>query len=136
MDDDEAYVAPSASNVIAAGNEALSLDGMKPEEASALVWQKLREFAASTQGQEGTKKLFKKFDTDGNGTLDRNEFREALALVGVTGASNKAVEIIMKAAGAEDGAKGTKKALDYACFANALAVKKIKPTLKSISLRV
>ena len=139
----DSYVAPAASEVIEAdkasnGNanganasktavaegeepsaETVSLEGLPPDEAAGLVWSKLRSFAA-TKGETGVRDVFAQFDADSSGTLDKNEFKSALATVGLPGASNKVVETVMKAASQEEGAGGSKKALDYASFAAAL----------------
>jgi Ca2+-binding EF-hand superfamily protein len=67
------------------------LDGMKPDDAAELVWLKLRDFAKE-QGPHDVADTFKRFDTDGSGILDPKEFKAALAMVGLPGASNKVVE--------------------------------------------
>jgi len=137
---DDSYVAPAASEVLEASNgsatevtsskaavvkeevpsaETVPLEGLQPDEATALVWAKLRAFAA-TKGETGVRELFSQFDADSSGTLDKNEFKSALATVGLPGASNKVVETVMKAASQGEGAGGSKKRLDYASFAAAL----------------
>ena len=140
---DDSYVAPTASEVIKADNasnsnangantskaavaegeepsaETVSLEGLPPDEAAALVWSKLRSFA-SAKGETGVRDVFAQFDADSSGTLDKNEFKSALSTVGLPGASNKVVETVMKAASQEEGAGCSKKALDYASFAAAL----------------
>ena len=137
---DDSYVAPAASEVLEARNgsatevtsskvavvkeevpsaETVPLEGLQPDEATALVWAKLRAFAA-TKGETGVRELFSQFDADSSGTLDKNEFKSALATVGLPGASNKVVETVMKAASQGEGAGGSKKRLDYASFAAAL----------------
>ena len=139
-DVNDSYVAPAASEVLEASNgsatevtsskaavvkeevpsaETVPLEGLQPDEATALVWAKLRAFAA-TKGETGVRELFSQFDADSSGTLDKNEFKSALATVGLPGASNKVVETVMKAASQGEGAGGSKKRLDYASFAAAL----------------
>jgi Ca2+-binding EF-hand superfamily protein len=75
---------------------------------------------AHSEGELGMQALFQRFDTDNSGILDKHEFKAALAQVGLPGASNKVVESVMKAAAQAEGAKGSKKALDYSSFAAAL----------------
>jgi hypothetical protein len=139
-DVNDSYVAPAASEVIEASKgsaietpssetaaakeevpsaETVPLEGLQPDEATALLWAKLRAFAA-TKGETGVRELFSQFDADSSGTLDKNEFKSALATVGLPGASNKVVETVMKAASQGEGAGGSKKRLDYASFAAAL----------------
>jgi hypothetical protein len=67
----------------------VSLEGLPPDEAAALVWQRLRALAASAAGPGGVAALFARFDADGSGTLDAKEVKAALAHVGLPGASNK-----------------------------------------------
>jgi len=129
-----------AEEVVKPSEATISLEGMKPDEASALVWSKLKAWAAAPtpndsreerEGREedeggnkssegGVVSLFKELDLDKSGTLDAKEFKAALAAIGLPGASNKVVETVMKAAAQADGSKGSKKVLDYASFASLL----------------
>jgi len=102
-----------------ASHETTTLEGLLPADAVTLVWKRLRLFAQS-EGLTGARALFQRFDIDKSGILDPKEFKAALAHVGLPGASNKVVEIVMKAASQGDGAKGSKKVLDYSSFAVAL----------------
>ena len=102
-----------------ASTETTTLEGILPTDAVGLVWKRLRSFAQA-EGETGARSLFQRFDADRSGILDPKEFKAALAHVGLAGASNKVVEIVMKAASQRDGAKGSKKVLDYASFAVAL----------------
>jgi hypothetical protein len=131
----------AASEAVLAAEAALSpatvsLEGMKPDEATALVWAKLRAWAAAAPSQSGGDSkawtsgvlgLFQQLDLDSSGTIDAKEFKAALAAVGLRGASNKVVEAVMKAAAQAEGASGSKKALDYASFAAALSPAKTPP---------
>jgi hypothetical protein len=92
---------------------------MKPNLAAELVWQKLRAFT-NAEGHAGEVELLKCFDADGSVTLDKNEFKAALATVGLPGTSIKGVESVMKAASISEGAQGSKMAPDYTSFALAL----------------
>ena len=112
-----------------------TLEGMLPGDASAVACSRLNALATSA-GSAGIRDLFESFDTDGSGTLDKNEFKAALASVGLPGASNKVVEMIMKAASQEVGAKGSKKALDYATFATALQPAAIVPPAPAAAFAV
>ena len=125
----ETETVPSTADAVAEelkpSEATLSLEGMKPDEASALVWSKLKSWAAASAqnktrdegGEGGVVSLFKELDLDNSGTLDAKEFKAALAAMGLPGASNKVVETVMKAAALADGSKGSKKVLDYASFA-------------------
>jgi hypothetical protein len=112
-------VGVTASAAAADAPTAKTLEGMKPDDAVALAWGTLQALADSI-GNAGVRDIFERFDTDGSGTLDKREFKAALATVGLPGASNKVLEIMMKAASQEEAAKGSKRALDYASFATAL----------------
>ena len=114
-----ASVGVTAPAIAAFSSEITTLEGMLPSDATAVAWGRLTALVTSA-GSSGIRDLFQRFDTDGSGTLDKNEFKAALATVGLPGASNKVVELIMKNASQKMGAKGSKKALDYATFASAL----------------
>jgi len=98
---------------------AVGLGGFKPDEAAAFTWEQMRAFV-KTEGPSRLLLLLKGFDAADCGTLTNREFKAALADAGLPGASNKVAETVMKAASNTAGAKGSKKALDYAAFVRAL----------------
>ena len=98
---------------------ALGLGGLKPDEAAAFTWEQMRAFV-ETEGPSRLLLLLKRCDAADSGTLTIREFKAALADAGLPGASNKVAETVMKAASNKGGAKGSKKALDYAAFVRLL----------------
>lgn len=83
-------------------------------EAAQAIWEGLRAFARD--GDTGsTLDHFKRIDADGSGTLDRGEFKQAVAMVGYPDASDGVVTEVMKLADLD-----TDGEIDYNEFVGAL----------------